>query len=84
MEEFYRYFEIPGLQHCSGGVGGQPSGAFEVLKKWVENGSTPETLPVTFTDGNGQAFDKFICRYPQKTVWDEIGDPNNPDSFYCE
>ncbi|KFY37008.1 hypothetical protein V495_07458 [Pseudogymnoascus sp. VKM F-4514 (FW-929)] len=38
VQDFYRYFEVPGLQHCSGGNGGQPTTVFEALVAWVEDG----------------------------------------------
>ncbi|KAJ6131897.1 hypothetical protein N7471_007112 [Penicillium samsonianum] len=30
VQDFYRYFEAPGLGHCSGGLGGQPLTTFDV------------------------------------------------------
>ena len=57
--EFFRYFHIPGLGHCSGGPGLQEVGnllglpcipcdkehdTLEALIAWVERGEAPETL----------------------------------------
>lgn len=28
IDDFFRYFEVPGLAHCSGGIGGQPKSTF--------------------------------------------------------
>jgi len=60
MENFYRFFPIPGMDHCSGGPGansfGQYGYSFEGLAKdkkynallalvdWVENGNAPESI----------------------------------------
>jgi feruloyl esterase len=41
VHDFYRYFQSPGLAHCSGGPGGQPTTAFDALRKWTENGTVP-------------------------------------------
>ncbi|KAJ3502450.1 hypothetical protein NLJ89_g8883 [Agrocybe chaxingu] len=50
VNDFFRVFEVPGLQHCSGGNGGQPTTIFDQMRAWVENGTVPETLPISFTD----------------------------------
>ncbi|KAF2643394.1 feruloyl esteras-like protein B precursor [Massarina eburnea CBS 473.64] len=47
VHDFYRLFESPGLGHCYGGVGGYPSGTFDALVKWVEEGVVPELLEAT-------------------------------------
>ncbi|KAH7080173.1 feruloyl esteras-like protein B precursor [Paraphoma chrysanthemicola] len=47
VHDFYRLFEAPGLQHCYRGVGGYPSGTFDALVQWVENGIVPDTLKAT-------------------------------------
>lgn len=52
IEDFYRHFEVPGLAHCLGGSGGQPTSLFRQLRAWVENGTAPESSPITFTYSN--------------------------------
>ena len=63
LDEFYRFFTIAGMDHCSGGEGawqiGQSSEATEGVKRdpqnnillrmidWVENGNAPETITGT-------------------------------------
>ena len=60
LDEFYRFFRVAGMDHCSGGVGAWGIGnSAEVLNgteqtpqnnvllrivDWVENGNAPETL----------------------------------------
>lgn len=83
VHKFYRLFDIPGMNHCYGGSGGQPTSLFETLRNWVEDNTTPEKLPITFTEPNGDAFERIVCPYPQKTLWDEVGDIKDPSSFYC-
>ena len=36
VRDFYRYFEVPGVAHCSGGPGLFPATALDSLVKWVE------------------------------------------------
>jgi feruloyl esterase len=57
LDQFYRYFRIPGMGHCAGGPGawniGQTAGELDddprenivvALIKWVEEGTPPETV----------------------------------------
>lgn len=67
VDEFYRMFEVPGLLHCSGGPGGQPSNTFDALRAWVENGTVPEALPHSYTPEDGGAEQhRLLCPYPKK------------------
>jgi len=54
-QEFIRLFMAPGVGHCAGGNGPQPSGQVEALIDWVENGREPETLMATLRAGGGRA-----------------------------
>lgn len=56
--------------------------AFEVLNRWVENGSAPETLPLTFTGATGEAF-MSLCAHTHRIRSGnlEVGDnKSNPDA----
>lgn len=44
VSDFFRYFEVPGVGHCSGGEGPLPNVALEQLMAWVENKTAPVTL----------------------------------------
>ncbi|KAF9700050.1 hypothetical protein EKO04_001573 [Ascochyta lentis] len=66
IEDFFRYFEVPGLAHCSGGNGGQPTSTFQALIDWVEKGIVPETLPIDFNDTKGMQYERILCPYPEK------------------
>jgi hypothetical protein len=64
---FYRMFEVPGLFHCAGGPGGQPSNTFDALRAWVENGTVPESLPHSYTDQKGETQHRLLCPYPKQS-----------------
>lgn len=68
VDTFYRVFEVPGLLHCSGGKGGQPTNTFDALRAWVENGTVPSELPHSFTDDNGDEQNRLLCPYPKKPL----------------
>lgn len=82
MQEFFRFFEAPGLGHCSGGIGGQPKTVFDALRTWVENGTAPDTLPVQFTGIDGVEQERILCPYPAKAVY-QGGNSSLAASFRC-
>ncbi|KAJ6472691.1 tannase and feruloyl esterase [Mycena vitilis] len=80
LDEFYRLFLVPGMDHCMDGPGaanfGQLPGAEPPLNAsshnivlamvdWVENGVAPDTITGTSSSGIARAH----CRYPGKGAW---------------
>jgi hypothetical protein len=46
ISDYYRLFLAPGVEHCGGGPGLDPSETiFDSLIAWVENGTAPEMVP---------------------------------------
>lgn len=87
FNDYYRFFLAPGVGHCGGGPGLDPSGTvFDVLRAWVENGTVPETLPATgpavgaSNTSTTRSID--LCLYPKVLTY--IGpNPNDDASFTC-
>jgi hypothetical protein len=65
VDDFYRLFLLPGVDHCgsaaSTGSLVNPGADLGALVDWVEKGKAPATLPTTSADG---ARTRNICRYP--------------------
>jgi hypothetical protein len=72
------------MNHCFGGQGGQPETTFDALRAWVENGTVPVNLPISFTDNRGIVNNRFLCPYPQKVRYDGKGNTSIPSSYICE
>ncbi|KAI4660213.1 uncharacterized protein J4E79_006018 [Alternaria viburni] len=85
VDDFFRYYQVPGLGHCNGGAaGGKPPATFHALVDWVEKDVVPQTLPVSFNDTKGTQFDRFLCPYPQKTrLISKDSDATKPESYKC-
>lgn len=84
-QDFYRYFEVPGLGHCMAGASGQPESLFEQLRAWVENGTAPEETPVRITDLDRKEQDRILCPYPKRAEFDErCGDSGDAGCWSCE
>src|SRR5204863_2926612 len=75
---WFRFFLEPGVTHCGGGVGPQPSNLFNTMVDWVENGVRPDSIPAS---GGGRT--RPLCPFPQTAIYDGIGDPNLAGSFRC-
>ncbi|KAK1979357.1 tannase and feruloyl esterase [Colletotrichum cereale] len=80
--DFYRYFLVPGLGHCWGGRGGQPVALFDQLRLWVENGTVPESSPVTITKPDNTQDDQIVCPYPKKAVFHDAA-LTSPSGWSC-
>ncbi|KAK4540905.1 hypothetical protein LTR36_008847 [Oleoguttula mirabilis] len=82
--EFYRYFEAPGVQHCTGGIGAFPSHALDSLVAWVEKGIAPDTLDAASIsrDKSEAVRSRPLCPYPQVAAYTG-GDPDEASSFRC-
>ncbi|KAF0319764.1 feruloyl esterase b precursor [Colletotrichum asianum] len=76
IEDYWRYFEVPGMNHCSPLYGGPyPWDAMERLRKWVEEGVPPQDLEArTIEEEDGRnVFGKVarrVCMFPKEGVWD--------------
>ncbi|KAF4879761.1 putative feruloyl esterase [Colletotrichum siamense] len=76
IEDYWRYFEVPGMNHCSPLYGGPyPWDAMERLRRWVEEGVPPQDLEArTIEEEDGRkVFGKEmrrVCMFPREGVWD--------------
>ncbi|KFY97342.1 hypothetical protein V498_02105 [Pseudogymnoascus sp. VKM F-4517 (FW-2822)] len=83
IHDFYRYFEVPGTEHCYGGPGGQPTSLVRQLRDWVENGTAPESSPIDVTV-SGETHKRILCPYPQKAQFDTTcGKPALEECWSC-
>ncbi|KAF4542029.1 uncharacterized protein LTHEOB_8183 [Lasiodiplodia theobromae] len=85
VNDFFRVFEVPGLGHCSGGNGGQPTTIFDQMRAWVENGTVPETIPISFQNSKNETQNRILCPLPLKTTFNaSCGDGSKAECFSCE
>lgn len=43
-KKFFRYFQIVGMDHCSGGAGAWAINYLPILERWVEQGQAPDMI----------------------------------------
>jgi len=95
IDDFFRLFMIPGMQHCGAGPGADTIDFLTVMETWVEQDSAPDELVAYKTDGKRtferqprfplQAseikFARKIFPYPMTARFNGKGDPNDAESF---
>jgi feruloyl esterase len=82
--EFMRFFLAPGVAHCGGGTGPAPSGQFEAMVAWVEQGKAPETLEAVRRDQAGAVVrSRPLCQYPLVAQYKGSGSTDQASSFTC-
>ena len=82
--DFARFFLAPGVMHCAGGPGPQPTGLMEALLTWVEDGKAPETLLATRRDQTGAVTrSRPLCQYPLVAKYKGSGSTDEAANFTC-
>ncbi|KAF3049011.1 hypothetical protein E8E11_003425 [Didymella keratinophila] len=83
VDQFYRLFLAPGVEHCGSGVGPIPYSALSTLVDWVESGEEPEILAAETTDARGEAVSRDLCAYPGESKYMGLGDAKRASSWSC-
>jgi hypothetical protein len=82
--KFLRLFMAPGVAHCGGGVGPPPSGQFDALVRWVEDGDAPKTLDAIRRDAGGNVVrSRPLCPYPLVARYKGKGSTDDAANFRC-
>lgn len=82
--DFFRLYMMPGVFHCSGGVGPACFDPLTQIVPWVEKGKAPERIMAQQVEQAGRiARTRPLCPHPQVARYDGSGDPNDERSFRC-
>ena len=83
VNEFYRLFLAPGVDHCGGGNGPVPIDPMQALVDWVEKNEPPDRLDASTRDQNGELITRELCLWPKLPYYNGEGDPTLASSFHC-
>ena len=98
VDDFYRLFLVPGMGHCSGGIGPSSFGngflsarrdaahdLLSALEAWVEQDTAPEKLIGTGTAASDPTvtLTRPLCPYPQMARYLGRGNSNDAANFEC-
>ncbi|HEY1230804.1 MAG TPA: tannase/feruloyl esterase family alpha/beta hydrolase, partial [Ramlibacter sp.] len=94
---FARYYQVPGMNHCSGGPATDQFDMLTPLVAWVEKGQAPESV-VASARGAGNAGGvnadvpadwaadrkRPLCAYPKVARYKGTGSLDAAESFSCQ
>ena len=92
-EEFFRLFMVPGMNHCTGGIGAYAIDYLDAMERWVEKGEAPDKLlsvhpktappfPTKFPiDPANVQFSRPVFPYPVAARYSGQGDANDAANF---
>lgn len=81
--DFARLFMVPGMGHCSGGVGPNSFDALSALDVWATNGTAPATIVASHSTAGKVDRTRPLCPYPLTARWKGTGSTDDANSFYC-
>ena len=81
--DFFRFYTVPGMFHCRGGVGADRFDLMTPLVNWVEAGNVPESLRAARVVRGQVEMTRKLCPYPERAEYDGKGDPDQASSFRC-
>jgi len=81
--DFYRLFMVPGMFHCSGGIGTSTFDAFTPLVEWVEKGAAPQSIPAARLAQEKVVRTRPLCPYPEVARYKGSGSIDDAANFSC-
>ena len=82
-QTFFRFFTVPGMGHCRGGVGPNTFDTLTALEQWVEHGAAPATLLATHATSGVVDRTRPLCPYPAVARYSGQGSIDDAASFTC-
>jgi hypothetical protein len=81
--DFFRFFLVPGMFHCRGGVGTDRFDAMTTLINWVEGGTAPDTIPAARVEQDQVKRTRPLCPYPRVARYKGSGSIDDGANFAC-
>ena len=95
VQQFFRLFMAPGVEHCGGGTAPQPGGhpsadwslasqgtLFQAVVDWVEHDRAPDRVIATQTLPSGRTRTRPLCPYPALARYTG-GNADDEANFSC-
>ncbi|HEX5431294.1 MAG TPA: tannase/feruloyl esterase family alpha/beta hydrolase, partial [Bryobacteraceae bacterium] len=65
QDNWMRLFMVPGMMHCSGGLGTDQFDKMGVIERWREGGEAPQRIVAAHVTGGQVEMTRPLCPYPQ-------------------
>jgi len=79
LQNSVRFFMVPGMGHCSGGVSPNSFETLQALDDWVTKDIPPDGIVASATNGRTMP----LCKYPEEASYNGSGDVNAASSWSC-
>ena len=76
-------YMVPGMNHCGGGSGTDPSNPMRAVEQWVESGEAPSRITASRIVNGIVERTRPLCPYGQVPSGTEKATPNEAASFAC-
>jgi Tannase and feruloyl esterase. len=81
--DFFRLYMMPGVFHCSGGIGCDAALRLAALIQWVEEGKAPDRIVAMKIAGGKVVRTRPLCPYPEVARYKGAGSIDDAESFVC-
>lgn len=78
-----RLFLVPGMQHCSGGVGPDQFDTLSAIEAWVERGTAPDAILASTKPDSPTPRSLPLCPYPQQARYSGSGALADAANWRC-
>jgi feruloyl esterase len=78
-----RLFLVPGMQHCSGGIGPDRFDTLSAIEAWVEHGKAPESIAATTKADAAEKHNLPLCPFPRQARYSGHGELNDAANWSC-
>lgn len=82
-DDWMRLFLMPGVGHCSGGVGPDRADFLGSLERWRESGMAPGHIVASRTRSGQVDMTRPLCPYPQIAKWTGEDSTSDAKNFVC-
>jgi hypothetical protein len=83
-DDVARLFLLPGVSHCSGGVGPDTADWVTALEEWVEGGHAPDEITAYQYNGANVTRTRPLCPYPRVAKYNGSGSIDDAEKFTCQ
>lgn len=81
--DFLRLFMVPGMAHCSGGIGPDLHDPMTAMIDWVEKNKAPQSMIASRVVNNQVVRTRPLCPYPQVARYSGQGSIDEAANFRC-
>ncbi len=81
--DFFRLFMVPGMSHCSGGIGPDRHDSMTAIIGWVEKSQAPASMLASRVLNDKVVRTRPLCPYPQVARYSGQGSIDEAANFRC-